>query len=59
MTKEERLMRIIEEGDKARREAYQGYCAELALEWGDNAIPMTFEEWEKEFEELGGWDTYI
>lgn len=59
MSKMEALTQIIEEEMIARKEAYKGYCNELIYEWGDKAIPMTFEEWEKEFEELGGWETYI
>lgn len=59
MTKEERLKQIIEEEEQARKNCYQSYCEELRYEWGDNAVPMSFEEWEKDFEEHGGWETLI
>lgn len=59
MDKLERLQRIIDEETEARKEAYFGYCEEIRYEWGDNAKVMTFEEWEREFEELGGWKNYF
>lgn len=53
------LKAILEEEEKSRREAYKSYCDDIISEWGDNAKLMTFEEWEKEFEECGGWANYF
>ena len=59
MNKLETLQKIIDEETEARKEAYFDYCKEMRCEWGDNVKVMTFEEWEKEFEELGGWKNYF
>ena len=29
---------------------YESYVSELKYEWGDNAVPMTFDEFNKEWE---------
>ncbi len=59
MDKVKRLEQIIEEEIEARKEAYKGYCEEMHYEWGDTVKVMSFEEWEKEFESLGGWKSYF
>lgn len=30
-------------------ECWEGYCSEFVVEWGDNATPMSFDEFDEEW----------
>lgn len=51
---------MTKEEQEKRKEAYKDYYEEMRYEWGDNVKIITFEKWEKEFEENydSNWDFY-
>lgn len=39
--------------NEQKRECYKSYCENINYEFGDNAKPMSYEEWCEESEQLG------